>query len=44
MYRARYYNATLRRFISEDPIGFLGGQSNLYAYVGDDPIDFRCEA
>jgi len=39
-YRARYYNATLGRFISEDPIGFLGGQANLYAYVGDDPIDF----
>jgi RHS repeat-associated protein len=39
-YRARYYNASLGRFISEDPIGFLGGQANLYAYVGDDPIDF----
>lgn len=39
-YRARYYNATLGRFISEDPVGFLGGQANLYAYVGDDPIDF----
>ena len=39
-YRARYYNATLQRFISEDPIGFQGGQANLYAYAGDDPIDF----
>ena len=39
-YRARYYNATLQRFISEDPLEFGGGQTNLYGYVGDDPIDF----
>jgi len=31
--RARYYDATLGRFISEDPIGFDGGVG-LYAYVG----------
>jgi RHS repeat-associated protein len=39
-YRARYYNATLQRFISEDPLGFSGGDWNLYAYVGNDPNDF----
>jgi len=39
-YRARYYNPQIGRFISEDPIGFAGGQANLYAYVGNDPIDF----
>ena len=38
-YRARYYNPTLGRFISEDPIGFAGGDSNLYSYVFDDPIN-----
>src|ERR1700730_6884450 len=37
---ARYYNPALGRFISEDPIGFAGGQANLYAYVGNDPVDF----
>jgi len=28
------------RFISEDPSEFYGGDVNLYAYVGDDPIEF----
>ena len=32
-YRARYYNPELQRFISEDPIGFSGGDVNFYAYV-----------
>ncbi len=39
-YRARYYNPTTARFISEDPVGFRGG-INLYAYVGNDPTDFN---
>jgi len=34
-YRARYYHPGLQRFISEDPIGFAGGDTNLYAYVGN---------
>ena len=38
-YRARYYNPTLQRFISEDPLGFGGGDANLYAYVGNGPMD-----
>jgi RHS repeat-associated protein len=38
-YRARYYDPAVGRFISEDPIGF-GGGANLYAYVGNDPVDF----
>jgi RHS repeat-associated protein len=37
-YRARYYDAKLGRFVSEDPIGFKGG-SNLYAYVGNSPVN-----
>ncbi|TPW17219.1 MAG: Teneurin-3, partial [Halothiobacillaceae bacterium] len=39
-YRARYYSPAKQRFISEDPIGFGGGDANLYAYVGGDPINF----
>jgi len=30
----------LQRFISDDPIEFLGGDVNLYAYVGNNPINF----
>lgn len=37
-YRARYYHPALQRFISEDPIGFNGGDVNLYAYVANNPI------
>ncbi|MBI4684007.1 MAG: hypothetical protein HY755_02285 [Nitrospirae bacterium] len=38
-YRARYYSPELQRFISEDPIGLLGG-INLYAYVDNNPVNF----
>ncbi len=38
-YRARYYSPQLGRFISPDPIGYLGG-SNVYAYTSDEPTDF----
>lgn len=34
-YRARYYSPVLQRFASEDPIGFKGGDINLYSYVGN---------
>lgn len=39
-YRARYYSPTYQRFISQDPIGFAGGDVNLYAYVGNKPVNF----
>jgi RHS repeat-associated protein len=35
--RARYYDPQLGRFISKDPIGFAGGDPNLYRYVANDP-------
>jgi len=37
-YRARYYNPSLQRFISEDPAGFDAG-TNSYSYADDDPSD-----
>ena len=39
-YRARYYHPTLQRFISEDPLGFSGGDANLYGYVWNSPTNF----
>lgn len=38
--RARFYDGTLGRFISEDPIGFAGGDVNLYGYVWNNPLHF----
>jgi RHS repeat-associated protein len=38
-YRARYYSPTLQRFIAQDPIGFRGGDANLYGYTGEDPVN-----
>jgi RHS repeat-associated protein len=40
-YRARYYSPTFQRFTAQDPIGFLGGDPNLYAYVLNDPVLLR---
>jgi RHS repeat-associated protein len=37
--RARYYHPGLQRFISEDPIGFAGGDISLYGYVGNSPTN-----
>ena len=37
--RARYYDPESGRFISKDPIGFAGGDLNLYAYVGNNPVN-----
>jgi RHS repeat-associated protein len=39
-YRARYYDAGLGRFISEDPIGFSAGDTNLYRYVNNSPTNY----
>jgi RHS repeat-associated protein len=37
-YRARYYNPDQKRFISDDSLGFGGGDTNLQGYVGNNPI------
>ena len=39
-YRARYYHTDLQRFISEDLIGFAGGDINLYGYARNNPLRF----
>ncbi|AFT88738.1 RHS repeat-associated core domain-containing protein [Paraburkholderia phenoliruptrix] len=39
-YRSRYYNPATARFISEDPIGWASGQTNAYAYVNGNPVQF----
>lgn len=39
-YRARYYSPDQKRFIAADPLGFGGGDSNFYSYVGNNPINF----
>lgn len=37
--RNRWYDPNSGRFTQEDPIGFAGG-SNLYAYAGNDPVNY----
>ncbi len=39
-YRARYYDPQVGRFISKDPIGFASGNSVLYGFVGNNPVNF----
>ena len=38
-YRARYYDGFIGRFLNPDPIGFDSGQTNLYAYVNNSPVN-----
>ncbi len=39
-YRTRHYDPALGRFTSEDTIGFVGGDPNLYRYVQNKPLGF----
>jgi len=36
---ARYYDAVIGRFVSQDPKGFAAGDTDLYRYTGNDPIN-----
>jgi RHS repeat-associated protein len=36
--RVRYYDSTTGRWISQDPVGFDAGDSNLYRYVTNQPL------
>lgn len=38
-YRARYYEPRIGRFPVKDPIGFKGGDTNLYGYVRQNPAN-----
>ena len=38
-YRARWYDASVGRFISEDPMGFGAGDANISRYVGNSPTN-----
>jgi uncharacterized protein RhaS with RHS repeats len=35
----RWYDASIGRWLSEDPIAFAGGDANLYRYVGNGPTN-----
>jgi RHS repeat-associated protein len=37
---ARFYDASVGRWLSKDPILFGGGDTNLYGYVLNDPVNF----
>jgi len=39
-YRARYYDPKAGRFLTKDPIGFAGGDVNLYRYVQNNPVNW----
>jgi RHS repeat-associated protein len=36
----RDYDPNVGRWTAKDPIGFIGGQANLYVYAGNDPVNF----
>jgi RHS repeat-associated protein len=40
-YRARYYAPGYNRFISEDPLRFVAGDANFYAYTRNSPTNFN---
>ena len=37
---ARYYDPSMGRFLSEDPLGLAGGDLTLYSYAGNNPVVF----
>ena len=43
LYRNRYYNTGLGRFVTRDPIGYRAGDNSLYRYVGNRTVNFQDE-
>jgi uncharacterized protein RhaS with RHS repeats len=39
-YRSKYYDPRAGRFLTKDPIGFLGGDVNAYRYVQNNVINW----
>jgi RHS repeat-associated protein len=39
-YRARSYDPRAGKFVTKDPIGFMGGDVNLYRGMGNDPVNW----
>ena len=37
--RQRWYDPATRQFISQDPLGFAGGDANLFRYAGNNPVN-----
>jgi hypothetical protein len=37
---ARFYDASVGRWLSKDPILFEGGDVNLFGYVANDPVSY----
>lgn len=40
-YRARYYDPSAGRFVSQDPLKFFGRDPNFYRYVWNSSLDYR---
>ena len=40
-YRARHYDPLTGRFLQTDPLGFRAGDTNVYAYVFNSPMNWR---
>ncbi|MGZ3651137.1 MAG: RHS repeat-associated core domain-containing protein [Bdellovibrionota bacterium] len=40
-WRARHYDPSTGRFLSQDPIGMAGGDSNFYRAMSNNPVRFR---
>src|SRR5262249_6041282 len=39
-YRARFYDPSSGRFLSQDPLGLESGSANLYRYAENSPLDY----
>jgi hypothetical protein len=37
---ARWYSPAIGRFLSVDPLGYAGGDANLYRFAGNNPVSF----